>query len=59
MTFYREIGGNDSIVIVGPGLTPGMVQVGKVDEDWQTHPQLLWQTWPDMLEVYAETLQAA
>lgn len=59
MTIYREIGGADRIVIIGPGATPGMVQVAKVDEDWQTRPELRWQTWPEDLEPYQELRQAA
>lgn len=59
MTIYREIGGLDRVVIIGTGITPGMVQVGKADEDWQSRPKLRWQTWPEDLQPYEELRQAA
>lgn len=49
MTLYREIGGLDRLIIIGPGITPGMVQVARPGEDWKNHPELCWQTWPDDL----------
>ena len=29
--------------------TPGMVVVAKAGEPWQTHAELRWQAWPDLL----------
>lgn len=59
MMIYREIGGLDRLVIIGPGITPGMVQVARLDEDWQNHPELRWQAWPDELEPCEELRKAA
>lgn len=62
MTIYREIGGVDRIIIIGPGITPGMVQVGKVGkvgEDWQNRPESRWQIWPEDLEPCEELRKAA
>ncbi len=48
---YRERGGLDNLILVGlPAVTPGMVRVARIGEDWQAHPELVWQVWPDDLE---------
>jgi hypothetical protein len=47
---WEEIGGNTKLVILDiPAITPGMVVVAKIDEDWKSKPNLRWQTWPDQL----------
>lgn len=47
---WEEVGGLTNLVILDiPARTPGMVVVAKADEDWQTRPELRWQSWPDRL----------
>lgn len=48
---YRERGGlNNLILLAGPAHTAGMVRVALLGENWQDHPELAWQVWPDGLE---------
>lgn len=48
---YRERGGLDKLILIAePALTPGMVKVARLGENWIDHPELTWQTWPDLLE---------
>ncbi len=48
---YREVGGLDNLVLLDePALTPGMVKVALLGEDWENHPELTWQVWPEQLK---------
>jgi hypothetical protein len=48
---YRERDGLSRLRLLDvPAVTPGMVTVGRDDEDWRRRPELRWQVWPDLLE---------
>ena len=56
---YRERGGLDDLILVGlPTVTPGMVRVARIGDNWQAHPELVWQVWPDDLELVATDLDS-
>jgi|GEM_PF-6513519 len=48
---YREVGGLDNLIMLDePALSAGMVKVALPGEDWENHPELTWQVWPDLLQ---------
>lgn len=48
---WREKSGLTDLVRLDiPAITAGMVVVAKANEPWESHPELRWQTWPDLLE---------
>jgi hypothetical protein len=57
---YRERGGLDNLILIDePALTAGMVKVARLNENWQTHPELTWQVWPADLELMEPVIKSA
>ena len=51
LRLYRELRGLDNLILLEePTLTTGMDKVARLGEDWENHPELKWQVWPEDLQ---------